>query len=296
MVLPCHQIKTFKDVIIGPRGVIYNKNKEAIHIPYSSPDNNISEQARSLHEFKEGSTIIDLPGGEYINGLMPQNLHVWGHFREVLGRLYYFTSPQYKKCILLYHQAHRMCPVEHTQHLNAFGYSDNRIQIARNSDSIPKYYRVPVYHTVTADLTDNKVLQYIKTTWLNYLNLPKDSLPDKKIYLSRSNSNKRSVLNNDEVVSYLSSKGFIIFKGDEGFPEVARMFRDADTIIGPHGGAFFNTIFCNKTTKILEFAPKDRMVNMWWYQSQVLQNTGHQLIPKDCDRNFNHIIDIHNYV
>ena len=75
------------------------------------------------------------------------------------------------------------------------------------------------------------------------------------------------------------------------FEEQAHMFRDADVIIGPHGGAFFNCLFCKNNPLVLEFTPKSRAIGMWRDQSHVLGNTNHQLIIKDSDENHNHTID-----
>ncbi len=103
---------------------------------------------------------------------------------------------------------------------------------------------------------------------------------------------QRNVVNSVELERELKNLGFYIFKGDESFEEQVWLFRDADIIAGPHGGAFFNCLFCNKDCKILEFTPRGRNVTMWRNQSFMIENKNHQIIQCDDDINNNHKIDI----
>ena len=129
--------------------------------------------------------------------------------------------------------------------------------------------------------------------WLSALNLTEKKYPKNKIYLSRTHQPlHRSVLNNTEVEEYLKNKGFYIWRGDMDFEERVHMFRDADVIVGPHGGAFFNCLFCKNDPLVLEFTPKSRAIGMWRDQSHILGNTNHRLIIKESDTNHNHAIDI----
>ena len=79
-----------------------------------------------------------------------------------------------------------------------------------------------------------------------------------KIYIDRGDSisnvsHLRSIINESEIKSYLSTKGFKILRlGDHTFNEQVSIFNNADIIVGLHGAGFANVIFCKKNTKIIE--------------------------------------------
>jgi len=63
--------------------------------------------------------------------------------------------------------------------------------------------------------------------------------------------------NNNEIITFLNTKGFTSYKvGQLDFFEQIYLFNNAKTIIGPHGAAFTNIIFCKPKTNIIEIIPK----------------------------------------
>jgi len=93
--------------------------------------------------------------------------------------------------------------------------------------------------------------------------IKKEKLPT-KIYISRrtwinkdtSNigtnyTTKRRLLNEDEIVEYLKTKGFVeVFTENLSTPEKILLFNNAEHIIGPIGGGLCNALFSNKKTKL----------------------------------------------
>ena len=82
-----------------------------------------------------------------------------------------------------------------------------------------------------------------------------------KIFIDRSESkfNHCKIINDEEISKYLISKGFVKYKvGQLNFQKQIHLFKNAKIIIGPHGAAFANLIFCNPKTKIIEIKPKNR--------------------------------------
>lgn len=69
----------------------------------------------------------------------------------------------------------------------------------------------------------------------------------------------RGVVNEDEVLSLLSKRygrQLAVFVGSEfDIPSTIRLFANARMVIGPHGGAFVNTLFCSPGTHLVEFLP-----------------------------------------
>jgi hypothetical protein len=90
-----------------------------------------------------------------------------------------------------------------------------------------------------------------------------DNLPN-KIYISRrtwvngdtSNigtnyTTKRKLVNEDDVVEYLTSKGYVeIFTENLSTEEKIVLFNSADHVIGPIGGGLCNSLFSNSNTKL----------------------------------------------
>jgi len=79
-----------------------------------------------------------------------------------------------------------------------------------------------------------------------------------KIYVSRGIArNGRYLSSEPQIIEILKSKGFKIITMDGlSVLEQAYLFMHADTIIGPHGSAFVNMLFCRPKTKIIEmFGP-----------------------------------------
>ena len=67
----------------------------------------------------------------------------------------------------------------------------------------------------------------------------------------------RTIDNEEEVKSYLSSMGFEIIRlSDYSFKDQVSIFNSAEIIIGLHGAGFANIVFAQKNTKIIELKSK----------------------------------------
>ena len=98
--------------------------------------------------------------------------------------------------------------------------------------------------------------------WLRdkFLNLSKKFVCSDKIFIDRSESksNHCKLINNDEVIKYLSNNGFKSYQvGKLDFFEQIYLFKQAKTIIGPHGAAFSNIVFSSPGTNLIEIIPED---------------------------------------
>ena len=98
--------------------------------------------------------------------------------------------------------------------------------------------------------------------WLKETFIPKAENFDSndKIFLDRTDSKFKhcQIINDVEVSSYLKSKGFKKYKvGQLPFKKQISLFKNAKIIVGAHGAAFTNLIFCEPSTKIIEIKPKN---------------------------------------
>lgn len=79
----------------------------------------------------------------------------------------------------------------------------------------------------------------------------------KNIYVSRANGVERRVVNEDEVMDVLSEFDFERYLLEErSLAENARLFADADVIVGPHGAGLTDIVFAGDATLIELFGEK----------------------------------------
>ena len=81
-----------------------------------------------------------------------------------------------------------------------------------------------------------------------------------KIFIDRRESkyNHCQIINDEEIKTYLRKKGFTVYRvGELNFFEQIYLFQNAKIVIGAHGAAFTNLIFCKENTKVLDIIPQN---------------------------------------
>ena len=81
-----------------------------------------------------------------------------------------------------------------------------------------------------------------------------------KIFIDRRESkyNHCQIINDEEIKNYLKKKGFAVYRvGELNFFEQIYLFQNAKIVIGAHGAAFANLIFCKEDTKVLDIIPEN---------------------------------------
>ena len=77
-----------------------------------------------------------------------------------------------------------------------------------------------------------------------------------KIYISRSDSTKRKILNEIELIALLKKLNFqIIILSEMNIFDQINLFKKAKVIIGYHGAGFTNLVFSSPKTKVIEIHP-----------------------------------------
>jgi len=97
--------------------------------------------------------------------------------------------------------------------------------------------------------------------WLREIFLSKSEKFDsnENFFIDRNESkfNHCQIINDEEVSKYLETKGFTKYRiGELSFEKQIYLFKNAKIIVGAHGAAFANLIFCSANTKIIEIKPK----------------------------------------
>ncbi|MFG1481149.1 glycosyltransferase family 61 protein [Xanthobacter sp. V4C-4] len=77
------------------------------------------------------------------------------------------------------------------------------------------------------------------------------------LYVPRGTVRMRRVVNEPEVIAHLRKRGFRIFDaGAHPIGEQVRAFKNAAMVIGPHGAALTNIVYCARGTPVIEVVPE----------------------------------------
>lgn len=130
------------------------------------------------------------------------------------------------------------------------------------------------------------VYEFLKTEFL-YKTEIQEKTRDERIYISRKNASGRKVINEEELVSYLSKFGFksITFES-MSVSEQASLMSNAEAVVAPHGAGLTNLVFCNPGTKVIEFFSM-HITNAYWLISQQCNLDYYSLKCADSENNNN---------
>ncbi|MEG5066020.1 tetratricopeptide repeat protein [Microcoleus sp. B3-A4] len=92
-----------------------------------------------------------------------------------------------------------------------------------------------------------------------------------RIYVSRSKSSYRRVINEEQVIEFLSRFGFVsVLLESMTLEEQIALFSRAKAIVAPHGSGLTNIIFCGAGTKVIELVSPNYIRQYYWAISQQL--------------------------
>lgn len=122
-------------------------------------------------------------------------------------------------------------------------------------------------HEIAVEIGDNIQPQIVADTLKSKLVAPlvKDLEITEhiKLYLPRRGS-YRSLRNNKEVEEYFRSQGYYFLEPHKvTLEDKIKLFRSADSIVGPYSSAFSNIIFCQPGTKVLILSNYYRAFESW---------------------------------
>lgn len=116
----------------------------------------------------------------------------------------------------------------------------------------------------------------------------------RKIYISRKKSGKRLLEDEDKVIKMLLGVGFEILYCEElSVAAQARLFAEAKCVIGPHGSAFANLVFCQPGTHVIDIFNRSQINPCFWVISELCNLNYHFLpgtsVPADDNYKHDHI-------
>ncbi|WP_262689858.1 glycosyltransferase family 61 protein [Kordiimonas aestuarii] len=125
----------------------------------------------------------------------------------------------------------------------------------------------PTLNARSSRIFDRAVVRFGDTEKEAPLNTPE------YIYLTRSDSNRRRVTNEDELFKALEPLGFKLVRGAElSYLEKVRMFSKARCVVSPHGAGIANTLFSPPGCGVLEMFNPGPANNL---NGRLLMSKGH---------------------
>ena len=128
-----------------------------------------------------------------------------------------------------------------------------------------------------------------------------------KLFLDRSGSifSHCKILNNEELIQYLEKKGFEIYKPEkQDFLKQIQKFNDSNIILGAHGAAFTNIIFCKEKTNIIEIIPVthpnkkceriSKILNLNYYRYETKDTSKDEINPYNIKVDLNYLENLIN--
>ncbi len=93
--------------------------------------------------------------------------------------------------------------------------------------------------------------------------------PNRRLYISRKHAKGRSINNESELVTYLSTFDFhSVSLENLSVSEQAELFNSANIVIGAHGAGMSNIAFCESNTTVIELY-KDHIAPCFWLISEM---------------------------
>jgi len=123
----------------------------------------------------------------------------------------------------------------------------------------PWYFKGTIFNE--ANSIPGWIVKWLRKSFLKFKGKQTKSL---KIFIDRSESKYPhcKLINNNEIKKLLSKRGFKILQtGKLDFLSQVKLFNNAKFVIGPHGAAFSNLVFCRPKTKVIEIKPRKQPNN-----------------------------------
>jgi capsular polysaccharide biosynthesis protein len=131
---------------------------------------------------------------------------------------------------------------------------------------------------------DIEALTWVRDRMLSFVK--NKALSDRRIFIDRESSSSKRIVNQKELMEILIKYDFEIFKPeDHSVLEQISTFRNSDFIIGAHGAALANLMFCKPQTNVIEIRSRFHTgsfsapyVYMWYKE---LNNLRYSVMPSD---------------
>ena len=130
-------------------------------------------------------------------------------------------------------------------------------------------------------------LRWLRDSIMGALEIAPTDSGRRKIYVSRKNTNRRRIVNEDEVEHFLQGRGFeTVFPETLSFRQQVELWAQTDAVVAPSGAALTNMIFAPPGLAVVNMNQRNRMEwsYVFWTMADVLGHDYWYLTTEDASR------------
>jgi capsular polysaccharide biosynthesis protein len=138
---------------------------------------------------------------------------------------------------------------------------------------LPTLYAIDDFQPVKRTLATTQVLDFVRGLIFDGYGLQAQGKKP-RIYVTRSDTKKRRIENESELLPILKARGFeVVAPGQLSFRDQVSLFMWADAVVGPHGAGLTNILFAPKSNRVLEIFPANKVKNTYLLLAHSLGQT-----------------------
>ncbi|MBD3306660.1 DUF563 domain-containing protein [candidate division KSB3 bacterium] len=141
--------------------------------------------------------------------------------------------------------------------LDLLGFSEDRLAPFGNEHWEVESLLVPSYPMMPGHVSAG-ACQWLRQRLISAVEKSPTALP-RRIYISRASASKRRLLNEEKIITLLSSHGFTSVKCEAmTLEKQVNFFRNVEVVVAPHGAGLTNVLFMNSDSLVIELVPYQR--------------------------------------
>lgn len=260
--------------VLGLTGAVVDEKRELLLLPRGLRD------FATYHHFRlVPSAPVAKPAANYINmmGAARGHRHFFHFLFDRLPRLYYllnyFALGREPIVVLTNDDLARF-------QRDIFGFLAARhsnlkfISIPQGERwRLPRLYQVDDFQPVKRTAASTRALDFMRELVFDGYGLA-PSGNKRRLYVTRSDTKKRRIANEAELLPLLAERGFeVVAPGKLSFRDQAALFMGAEAIVGPHGAGLTNILFAPKSARVLEIFPANKVKNTYLLLAHSLGQT-----------------------
>lgn len=221
--------------------------------------------------------------------LHPFSHYAFGHFFDSMQKIYVAEKFNLQYDSVLFSRNYEIKDFD--DHIRALRLSDKKHYFFANESllKVDNLFYIRPVAKVTSFTQES--FDFIRNCYYDYFNISSESLPEKKIFLTRKRGKQSRFLLNDKLVEEeLIRQGVRVLDGSESLRDIVNLMANASHVAGIHGSLFLNNIYANNLTKFKEYCPVKRPCTNFEIQYKASPHYDFKLIK--CDDDFNVELDI----
>jgi len=278
-------VRVANTTVLGNTGAIIDERRQALLQPRDGLG------FASHNDFRaEPTTLVRKPDANYFHmvGQHRGHRHFFHFLLERLPRLHYllerFALGREKIVVLTNHDL-----PDFQREIYGFlaqRHSNLRFEAIPRSErwQLPALFVIDDFQPVKRTLAATRVLDFLRGTIFDGYGIS-PSGEKRRLYVTRSDTKKRRIENEAELIPLLKSRGFeILAPGKLSFRDQVSLFMWADAVVGPHGAGLTNILFAPKSARVLEIFPANKVKNTYLLLAHSLGQTYRGLVAGEGGR------------